>query len=106
MSQTRAFLRYSLANRLDTEYLQTVLLKLGYPAGPVDGRYGLLTLRAVVGFQNDKNLSADGMVGDTTWRALTSAITPTPAPRKKTKRPPVSDVKGKTPPTRGKVAKV
>lgn len=50
--------------------LQAQLAKIGYTLGKQDGRFGSRTLAAVVSFQNDNGLTADGIVGDLTWAAL------------------------------------
>jgi peptidoglycan hydrolase-like protein with peptidoglycan-binding domain len=50
--------------------LQRLLVSNGY-AMRVDGIYGALTETAVKAFQNQQNLSVDGVVGQRTWRALT-----------------------------------
>lgn len=42
----------------------------GYYKGAVDGLYGRLTYGAVVDFQRKNGLTADGVVGPATWRAL------------------------------------
>lgn len=52
--------------------LQDALNDLGYSAGTIDGIFGSGTRRAVIQFQRDNNLSADGIVGCNTWRALTN----------------------------------
>lgn len=54
-----------------TKLLQQRLISLGYsiPYG-LDGIYGYETKNAVMRFQEDNNLSADGIVGRNTWRAL------------------------------------
>lgn len=50
--------------------LQAQLAGLGYTLGKIDGRFGSRTLAAVIAFQNDNGLVADGEVGDKTWDAL------------------------------------
>jgi peptidoglycan hydrolase-like protein with peptidoglycan-binding domain len=50
--------------------LQRRLAMAGYGPGPIDGRYGPLTSRAVVGFQLAHGLLADGIVGPVTQAAL------------------------------------
>ncbi|BAY24287.1 peptidoglycan binding domain-containing protein [Calothrix sp. NIES-2100] len=51
--------------------LQRLLLNNRY-AVKVDGVFGALTETAVKAFQNQRNLNADGVVGQRTWRELTS----------------------------------
>ena len=53
--------------------LQRRLAGLGYPPGPVDGRYGPLTEQAVRGFQATHGLIVDGVDGPVTTGALASA---------------------------------
>lgn len=53
--------------------LQEQLIRLGYTLGKMDSHFGSRTLAAVVAFQNDNNLTADGIVGDRTWTALATA---------------------------------
>ena len=43
------------------------------PGVTVDGRYGATTERAVRAFQQKQHLTADGVVGQTTWKALYAA---------------------------------
>lgn len=52
--------------------LQNKLKEYGYYKDPVDGRFGANTLGAVVQFQMDAGLDADGIVGLSTWEALKS----------------------------------
>ncbi|WP_395541530.1 TIGR02594 family protein [Neotabrizicola sp. sgz301269] len=53
--------------------LQDQLARLGYFAGKKDGIFGDLTRGAVLAFQADHSLDADGIVGNRTWAALVDA---------------------------------
>lgn len=57
-----------------TRTLQRALLKAGYNPGPVDGRFGDLTRRAVLALQGHARLKADGIVGPRTWAAVLQAL--------------------------------
>jgi peptidoglycan hydrolase-like protein with peptidoglycan-binding domain len=50
--------------------LQVRLEIQGYEPGPIDGIFGARTAMAVKSFQEDKGLTANGMVDQTTWKAL------------------------------------
>jgi peptidoglycan hydrolase-like protein with peptidoglycan-binding domain len=50
--------------------LQKKLGEFGYYKEPLDGRFGANTLGAVIQFQMDAGLEADGVVGLSTWEAL------------------------------------
>lgn len=50
--------------------LQTLLKGLGYLTTEVDGVFGVFTRNAVMGFQADRMLDADGEVGGQTWAEL------------------------------------
>lgn len=54
----------------DVKKVQNRLNQLGYKAGTADGYYGNNTKNAVIRFQKAKGISADGMVGPTTWNKL------------------------------------
>jgi peptidoglycan hydrolase-like protein with peptidoglycan-binding domain len=62
--------------------LQAALKLLGYYKGEVDGIYGKSTAESVSKFQQAAGLTADGIVGETTWKRLFPAtpITTTPKP--------------------------
>lgn len=64
--------------------LQTRLRELGYYTGDVDGAYGPGTQEAVIRFQTQHGLSADGIAGEGTRSALyapgAQAFIPTPTP--------------------------
>ncbi len=50
--------------------VQRRLAAAGYGPGPIDGRFGSLTSRAVIAFQASQRLQVDGIVGPDTWAAL------------------------------------
>jgi hypothetical protein len=54
--------------------LQRALAKLGFSAGKADGVYGAATTSAVKQFQQSAGLTADGIFGPATLRALGSAL--------------------------------
>jgi murein L,D-transpeptidase YcbB/YkuD len=54
-------------------YLQQVLESKGVDPGRVDGVFGEVLESAVRSYQQDNQLTADGVVGDTTWDKLTAA---------------------------------
>lgn len=51
--------------------LQRLLASKGYPI-TIDGDFGVLTETAVKAYQSRQGLTADGIVGSRTWRALSS----------------------------------
>ena len=53
-----------------SKLLQEKLVSLGYNTNGVDGIFGSGTHNAVVSYQKSKGLSADGIVGQNTWRKL------------------------------------
>lgn len=58
----------------DVRLLQSTLNRIGYNAGTVDGVFGGETYQAVIAFQRNNGLTADGVVGPATWRALNRFI--------------------------------
>lgn len=65
-------LKYGSVNS-EVKVLQTNLNQLGYPVGVADGIFGLKTKGAVSAFQKAQGLTADGLVGSLTQRALKTA---------------------------------
>jgi len=62
-------LKYGDAGSKVTE-LQKALTKLGYNTNGIDGRFGAGTQRAVIAFQKDHKLTADGLAGSKTLELL------------------------------------
>ncbi|WP_083553395.1 peptidoglycan-binding protein [Clostridium intestinale] len=56
-----------------TRLAQERLNTLGFNCGTADGIFGEKTRVAVIAFQVSGGLSADGIVGQNTWRKLLSA---------------------------------
>ena len=50
--------------------VQRALKKAGYYDGPVDGKIGSKSQKAVASFQKDHGLGSDGIVGQKTWNEL------------------------------------
>lgn len=69
-----ATLRYG-ANSLDVKAMQERLIALGYSCGDAgaDGKFGTGTHRALLRFQKDSGIYADGVCGPVTWTALLDA---------------------------------
>lgn len=63
------------ANGNEVLQLQAQLQQLGYYSGGVDGIFGPGTFSAVINFQRDSGLEADGIVGQQTAQALKSSST-------------------------------
>ena len=51
-------------------YMQEKLTSKLYPLGEIDGIFGNATRNAVIAFQTENALSADGIVGPITWQAI------------------------------------
>ena len=54
----------------EVKYLQSRLTSFGYHVGGVDGIFGVNTCNAVIEFQSDYGLVADGIVGKNTWAKI------------------------------------
>ena len=55
---------------VNVKRVQQQLIDLAYTPGPVDGKFGPVTDRAVRAFQQKHARPVDGIVGPVTWRAL------------------------------------
>lgn len=66
-------LRLGVNNYAAVFRLQSMLQNVGIPVGAIDGLFGGKTDRAVRVFQSGEGLVVDGIVGPTTWKALTEA---------------------------------
>jgi g-D-glutamyl-meso-diaminopimelate peptidase len=58
----------------DVRLLQSTLNRIGYNAGTVDGVFGGQTQQAVLAFQRNNGLVADGVAGPATWNVLMKFI--------------------------------
>jgi g-D-glutamyl-meso-diaminopimelate peptidase len=58
----------------DVKLVQSLLARIGYNPGPVDGIYGQQTQAAVAAFQRDNGLTPDGIVGPATWSRFESFL--------------------------------
>lgn len=56
--------------------LQEALAALGYPTGPIDGKFGPITEAALKSFQRDRGIVIDGDYGPQTQSALRTALSP------------------------------
>lgn len=54
----------------NVKLIQSLLNRIGYNSGPVDGFFGPQTQRAVMAFQRDNRLVSDGIVGPATWNVF------------------------------------
>lgn len=54
----------------DVMEIQALLSKIGYNPGAIDGVFGSQTKQAVMAFQRNYGLTADGIIGATTYRYL------------------------------------
>ena len=54
----------------DVKLIQSLLARIGYNPGPVDGVFGQQTGQAVMAFQRHNGLAPDGIIGPATWGLL------------------------------------
>lgn len=55
---------------------QKALKNAGFPVGPIDGKMGPKTKKAIKDFQKTNNLTVDGIVGIKTWSKLKPYLNP------------------------------
>jgi len=55
---------------VDPKTVQQALKNAGYYSGAIDGKVGSGTKKAIYQFQQDKGLTADGLIGRQTWAVL------------------------------------
>lgn len=72
--QTRDITPEEIKGRLKSpdgvKKIQTALRKAGFDPGPIDGKMGPKTKKALRGFQKASGLVVDGSVNVKTWKAL------------------------------------
>jgi g-D-glutamyl-meso-diaminopimelate peptidase len=51
----------------NVKLIQSLLIRIGYNPGAIDGIFGPITRSAVIAFQRDSGIVADGIVGPVTW---------------------------------------
>ena len=56
--------------------IQKALKNAGFNPGPIDGRMGPKTKKAISDFQRENNLTVDGIVGKKTWAKLNPYLFP------------------------------
>jgi g-D-glutamyl-meso-diaminopimelate peptidase len=54
--------------------IQSLLRRIGYDPGPVDGVFGNRTRQAVAAYQRDNGLASDGIVGPRTWESFMNIL--------------------------------
>ncbi|UCD15068.1 MAG: peptidoglycan-binding protein [Candidatus Omnitrophota bacterium] len=57
-------------SEVDMKQIQRALKNAGFDPGPVDGRKGAKTNKAIKSFQKARSLKADGVIGPKTWEEL------------------------------------
>ena len=75
---TVTLMKYSGSTGAAVKNAQTLLIAKGYPCGgritagreTADGDFGPTTEKSVKSFQTQKKLTADGIIGAATWKAL------------------------------------
>jgi len=68
-------------NGFDVVFIQVLLKKLGFYSGPIQGYYDAATRAAVIAFQTAAGISADGVIGQSTYFALGQRnLVPAPLP--------------------------
>lgn len=66
----KGILQHRLESKERIAKIQAALKKTGHYAGKVDGKRGAQTRKAIISFQEENKLKADGVVGTKTWDEL------------------------------------
>lgn len=66
-------LSYGMTSK-DVASLQNALIKLGYPLSGATGYFGSQTKDTVISFQKSRGLTADGIVGNLTYKTLNDTL--------------------------------
>ncbi len=69
-------LKEGMKDSSEVKAMQARLIELGYLTGSADGDFGASTKAALVAFQKNAGLTADGIAGATTIKALNSSSAP------------------------------
>ena len=69
-------LKEGMKDSTDVKSMQKRLIELGYMSGTADGDFGATTKNALIAFQKNAGLTADGIAGATTLKALNSSSAP------------------------------
>ena len=78
-------LDHKRADRVPTVHLQEALTRKGYTPGPVDGRFGVQTLRAVGQFSTDSGTpNPGGVVEQGLYDQIVAVAPPAPVPTTET----------------------
>ena len=65
-----------IANSIRINDIQQALKIAGFAPGPIDGKLGPKTKKAIRDFQKTHNLTVDGLVGEKTWKELSYYLNP------------------------------
>ena len=69
-------LKEGMKDSSEVKAMQARLIELGYLSGSADGDFGASTKAALIAFQKNAGLTADGIAGATTIKALNSSSAP------------------------------
>ncbi len=58
----------------NVKLIQSLLARIGYDPGPIDGVFGTSTKEAIINFQRNNGLVPDGIVGPATWNLFENLL--------------------------------